>query len=94
MKEELWVEINMSEYDEYLYDDALEFSNNQFNIISSKHNSKKIINDKKCIKIKNQKLQIAFIYRYTDEWYIIGLDGKSYKCDQFDGLLDCLNNIL
>jgi len=33
------------------------------------------------------------IYKMPDEWYYVGTDYKFYKCDQWDGLLACLEKI-
>ena len=44
---------------------------------------------------------IKGLYKYDDEWYIVVSYSETklnnfryYKCDQFDGLLKCLNDIL
>jgi hypothetical protein len=43
---------------------------------------------------------IKALYKYDDEWYIVVSysetklnNARYYKCDQFDGLLKCLNDI-
>lgn len=38
-----------------------------------------------------------YIIQIPDEWFIVFpafIDGNIYKCDQFDGLLKCLEDIL
>lgn len=35
-----------------------------------------------------------YIYKYTDEWFLVNArDGKYYKCDQLEGLITLLNDI-
>lgn len=56
--------------------------------------------DKTIIKVIDKKSDISIsIDKLTDEWYVIqysslSRDYKWYKCDQWDGLLDCLNFLL
>lgn len=43
----------------------------------------------------NNKFYTYIIYKYDDEWYTLSLrfvnnDWTHYKCDQFEGLLECL----
>ena len=33
------------------------------------------------------------IYKFSDEWYVVQFDDFIYKCDQFEGLLKCLDDI-
>ena len=32
----------------------------------------------------------AIIYELPDEWFVVFIMGKHYKCDQFEGLVDLL----
>jgi len=34
-----------------------------------------------------------YVYKYTDEWYVIKKDRQIYKCDQIDGLVKCIQDI-
>ena len=31
-----------------------------------------------------------YIHKYTDDWYYVYFNNKSYKCDQWDGLINFL----
>ena len=33
-----------------------------------------------------------YIFKAYDEWFFLIIDGNYYKCDQLDGLLNCLKN--
>ena len=49
------------------------------------------------IKMREHKIGIVyFLNKLTDEWYLVcdSFNGKYYKCDQFEGLLKCLDDIL
>lgn len=101
MEEELWNKINYEQYKyEFTYDKCLPFSTSEFNSINKIYYDRYNIStngDKKCIDLstKNGKIVYTLLFKFTDEWYIIGsTDRNYYKCDQWDGLLDCLNNIL
>ena len=90
-------EINQNDSDELIRNNKplLSFNSNEFTLIFNmfqdvKYNS----NVTKRTIIANKRI---YVYKLQDEWYIVGIPSevdsdKYYKCDQWDGLIKCLND--
>ena len=88
-----YIEISEGEYISYK-DDSKKldmFSNTELKAIQTILPSAKLNSFSKNIFLYN----IIDIYKDNDEWYYIDIcihfNGYYYKCDQFEGLMDCLN---
>lgn len=80
-------------------DNLLDFSKREIDDIDKISYIKSIYN-KRIIIGPVDVISLVFIYKIPDEWFIVGInnckkfiDGDQFKCDQFDGLVKCLEDI-
>lgn len=72
----------------FTFNNWIDFTKKEYNTLNSLYKKTNLQANKAIINIGN-----IHIYKLKDEWYYLEKGKIKYKCDQWDGLLNCLNDI-